>query len=234
MLKVVSFKICPFVQRVTALLEAKQIPYEIEYIRLKEKPEWFLEVSPHGQVPLVITDSGQALFESEALIEYIEEVYPTLNSDRSAEEKAIDRAWSYLASKLYLVQCSAQRSPDKNTLEQRSESLNKAFAKIEKALENQSFFNSSTIGLVDIAWLPLLHRANIIYRCSGYDFLDGYPKMKQWQQNLLATSIAEQSVAEDFDSRFCDFYLSNETYLGQTCSANKSSSNSACVSQSCC
>lgn len=32
MIKVVSFKICPFVQRITALLEAKQIPYEIEYI----------------------------------------------------------------------------------------------------------------------------------------------------------------------------------------------------------
>ncbi|WP_415899498.1 glutathione S-transferase family protein [Neptuniibacter sp. QD48_11] len=234
MLKVVSFKICPFVQRVTALLEAKQIPYEIEYIRLQEKPEWFLEMSPHRQVPLVITDSGQALFESEALIEYIEEVYPALNSDRSAEEKAIDRAWSYLASKLYLVQCSAQRSPDKTTLEQRSENLHKAFIKIEKALGNQPFFNSSAIGLVDIAWLPLLHRADIINRCSGYDFLGDYPKMKQWQQSLLATGIAGQSVAEDFDSRFCDFYLSNETYLGQTCAANQNSNNSACVNHSCC
>ena len=30
MLKIVSFKIYPFVQRVTAALEVKQIPYEIE------------------------------------------------------------------------------------------------------------------------------------------------------------------------------------------------------------
>ena len=29
-MKIVSFKICPFVQRVTALLEAKQKSYDIE------------------------------------------------------------------------------------------------------------------------------------------------------------------------------------------------------------
>ena len=37
MLKIVSFKICPFVQRVTAALAAKNIPFEIEYIDLKKQ-----------------------------------------------------------------------------------------------------------------------------------------------------------------------------------------------------
>ncbi len=46
MIKIVSFKICPFVQRVTGLLEAKKIPYELEYISLKDKPQWFLDISP--------------------------------------------------------------------------------------------------------------------------------------------------------------------------------------------
>ncbi|GAL22560.1 glutathione S-transferase [Vibrio maritimus] len=49
MIKIVSFKICPFVQRVTAALEAKQIPYEIEYISLKDKPQWFLDISPNAK-----------------------------------------------------------------------------------------------------------------------------------------------------------------------------------------
>jgi glutathione S-transferase len=48
MIKVVSFKICPFVQRVTALLEAKNIPYQVEYISLSDKPQWFLDISPNG------------------------------------------------------------------------------------------------------------------------------------------------------------------------------------------
>ncbi|HCH25399.1 MAG TPA: glutathione S-transferase, partial [Oceanospirillaceae bacterium] len=34
MLKIISFTICPFVQRVTALLEAKKLAYDIEFISL--------------------------------------------------------------------------------------------------------------------------------------------------------------------------------------------------------
>ena len=50
-MKVINFKICPFVQRVTALLEAKGFPYNIEYIDLSNKPQSFLDTSPNGQVP---------------------------------------------------------------------------------------------------------------------------------------------------------------------------------------
>lgn len=38
-MKIVSFKICPFVQRVTALLEAKGIDYESDFISLSDKPQ---------------------------------------------------------------------------------------------------------------------------------------------------------------------------------------------------
>jgi len=95
MIKLVSFKICPFVQRVTGALEAKGIPYEIEYIDLSDKPQWFLDISPNGQVPLLVTDSGTALFESDAIVEYIDDVYSPLEESLSAEQKAFDRAWSY-------------------------------------------------------------------------------------------------------------------------------------------
>ena len=101
-MKVVSFKICPFVQRVTALLEAKGKTYDIEYINLNVKPVWFLEASPHGQVPILITDENDVLFESDAIVEYIEEVVPAPLFDANPVIKAQERAWSYLASKNYV------------------------------------------------------------------------------------------------------------------------------------
>ena len=116
MIKVISFKICPFVQRVTALLEAKNIPYEIDFISLKDKPQWFLDISPTGQVPVVVTEGGTPLFESDAIIEYIDEISAPLEAGLTPEAKALNRAWSYQASKHYLVQCSAMRSPDEQTL----------------------------------------------------------------------------------------------------------------------
>ena len=236
MLKVISFTICPFVQRVTGWLEAKGLPYEIEYISLKDKPQWFLDLSPNAQVPVLITESGQALFESDAIVEYLEEAYGPLNPNRTPEDKAVDRAWSYLASKNYLVQCSAQRSADEATLNERSVKLEKAFATVEKALGDARFFNTSEVGMVDIAWLPLLHRAAIIEKHRGYDFLAGYPQVKRWQQHLLFTGLAEKSVSDDFEAAFSDFYLSEQTFLGRGCDCppGTSASDNACASATCC
>lgn len=230
MLKVVSFKICPFVQRVTAALEAKQIPYEIEYINLKEKPEWFLEISPNGQVPIMITESGTTLFESDAIIEYIEEEFGPLQEGISNEQRALERAWSYLGSKNYLVQCGTMSSKDKMTFEQREEKLKTAFEKVEKQLTGDSvYFNSDSVSRVDIAWLPLLHRAEIIKKHTGYDFLCGLPKAQLWQKAVLDTELAKKSVSSDFIDRFKDFYLSN-TYLAN----GQNNQDLGCGSNNCC
>ncbi|MCO4759036.1 MAG: glutathione S-transferase family protein [Oceanospirillaceae bacterium] len=234
MLKVISFTICPFVQRVTALLEAKGLPYEIEYISLKDKPQWFLDLSPNGQVPVLITESGQALFESDAIVEYIDDAYGPLNPSLTPEQKAVNRAWSYLAAKHYLVQCSAQRSGDEVTLNERSVKLEKAFSTIEKALDDAHFFNTGEVGMVDIAWLPLLHRAALIEKHEGYDFLAGYPKLKRWQQHLLFTGLAEKSVAADFEGAFTDFYLSEQTFLGNRNCQVSASADNASTTGSCC
>jgi len=233
MLKVVSFTICPFVQRVTALLEVKNIPYEIEYISLSDKPQWFLDMSPNGQVPVLITESGTALFESDAIVEYLDEVSAPIESGVSPDQRAIDRAWSYMAAKSYLAQCSTMRSAKKETLEERSKNLRKIFAKAEATLVAGPFFKGEVLSNVDIAWLPLLHRANIIFEHTGYDLLSGYPKVQAWQKAIMKAGIVEKSVSDDFESTFTSFYLSGETYLGsgKNCS---STLDFKCATGSCC
>ncbi len=233
-MKVVSFKICPFVQRVTALLEAKGISYEIEFISLADKPQWFLELSPNGQVPVLITDGGQALFESDAIVEYLEEAYSPLQPNVSLEDRARNRAWSYLASKNYLAQCSAQRSPDPCILKERGEKLGAAFDRIEARLGDTPYFGGDSIGMVDIAWLPLLHRAEIVERRSGYDFLGERTKLKTWQASLLSSDLAEKSVAPDFEEAFSAFYLSDQTYLGRGEDVADCRFSLACATDSCC
>ena len=231
MLKVISFKICPFVQRVTALLEAKNSSYEIEYIDLNNKPDWFIKVSPNGQVPLLITESDEVLFESDAIVEYIEETISSPLFNSNPVKKAQERAWSYLAAKNYLVQCSAQRSKDKQTLLERSDKLSKAFTKLEMKLADSQFFSSDNLGMVDIAWLPLLHRASIIRKHSGYDFIGKFPQVKLLQKNILGTGLAEKSVSADFEDKFTAFYLSEQTYLGQ---CTKAKCGEACFGESEC
>ena len=233
-MKIVSFKICPFVQRVTALLEAKGVEYELEFISLSDKPQWFLDISPNAQVPLLITDEGEALFESDAIVEYIEEVYPPLRPNLSPVEKARERAWSYLATKHYLPQCGAQRSADQDILTERSQKLNKVFDTIEAQLGDTRFFAGDEIGLVDVAWLVLLHRACIIEQKSGYDFLGSRPKLKAWQDNIMQSGLPAKSVAPEFVADFAGFYLSDQTYLGRGAAAKSKAFSDSQPLEMCC
>ena len=62
-----------YFQRNEAVLRAKQVPYDITYIDRDNRPAWFLAVSPHSKVPVLQIDGKEALFESNAIAEYLEE-----------------------------------------------------------------------------------------------------------------------------------------------------------------
>ena len=208
MIKLVSFKNCPFVQRVMGALVMKNVPFEIEYIELNNKPQWFLEISPNGQVPVLITENDTVLFESDAIVEYLDDKYAPIE-EVSAEQKALDRAWSYQASKHYMPQCGTMGSKDKETFETRLANLQKSFQKAENKLGDSDFFKGDYISNVDIAWLPLLHRASVIKEGSGFDMLEGFPKVQKWQAALIESGLTDKTVPADFIEKFSGFYLMN-------------------------
>ncbi|MEH6358521.1 MAG: glutathione S-transferase family protein [Pseudomonadales bacterium] len=222
MIKIVSFKLCPFVQRVTGMLAAKDVDYEIEYIQLNNKPKWFLNISPNGQVPILITEEGEAIHESDAIVEYIDEITEPLVPGLTAVQRARDRAWGYLASKHYIPQCSTMRSEDKEGFIKHLTGLSKAFEKVEAKLGSGPFFSGEKMGNVDIAWLPLLHRAQLVTDHSGYDMFENFPKVSAWQKALLETGLPEKTVSEDFLERFFNMYLAKETFLGRGANFNES------------
>ena len=228
MIKLISFKNCPFVQRVMGALVTKNIPFEIEYIELSNKPQWFLDISPNGQVPVLVTENETVLFESDAIVEYLDDKYAPIE-ELSPEQKALDRAWSYQASKHYMPQCGTMGSKDKETFEARLANLSKAFAKAEKKLGDSVFFKGNYISNVDIAWLPLLHRAAVIKQRSCFDMLEGFPKVQKWQAALIKSGLTEKTVPQDFVNTFSNFYLKN-TYLASL----MDDANANCPESDCC
>ncbi|MEZ9438860.1 MULTISPECIES: glutathione S-transferase family protein [Vibrio] len=217
MTKLISFKNCPFVQRVMGSLVMKNVPFEIEYIELNNKPQWFLDISPNGQVPVLITENDTVLFESDAIVEYLDDKYTPIE-EVSPEQKALDRAWSYQASKHYMPQCGTMASKDKETFETRLANLQKAFLKAEKKLGDTEFFKGDYISNVDIAWLPLLHRAFVIKERSGFDMLESFPKVQRWQAALIESGLTDKTVPADFIDKFSGFYLTNN-YLASLAEA---------------
>src|SRR4029453_12390007 len=88
-----SFKTCPWVQRAAIVLQAKQVAYDITYIDRDNRPAWFLAISPHSKVPVVQIDGKEALFESNAIAEYLEETASPRLHPEDPIARARNRAW---------------------------------------------------------------------------------------------------------------------------------------------
>src|SRR6185503_201029 len=91
-LTLVSYHLCPYVQRVAIALMEKGLAFERVYVDLAEKPAWFLAQSPLGKTPLLQVDDV-ALFESSVICEYLEETTPHPLHPGDPLERARHRGW---------------------------------------------------------------------------------------------------------------------------------------------
>ncbi|MBM3107541.1 maleylacetoacetate isomerase [Pseudomonas sp. P66] len=66
--------------RVRIALALKQLEYQyvpVNLLKGEQREEHFLALNPQGRVPALKIDSGELLVQSPAIIEYLEEVYPS-------------------------------------------------------------------------------------------------------------------------------------------------------------
>ncbi len=95
--KLISFPLCPYVQRALIVLAEKNVPFERVDIDLANKPDWFLKLSPLGKVPVLQADDN-VLFESQVIAEYLDEVTQGSLHPTDPLQKAKHRAWIEFAS----------------------------------------------------------------------------------------------------------------------------------------
>lgn len=74
-LKLYAGWFCPFVQRVWAVLEEKQIPYQYIEVNPYHKQKSLLELNPRGLVPTLQYDN-KPLYESTVICEFLQDAYP--------------------------------------------------------------------------------------------------------------------------------------------------------------
>src|SRR5262249_47877118 len=109
-LELVSHPLCPFVHRAAIMLHEKGVAFSTRYIDLKNKPEWFLALSPRGKVPVLVAD-GVTLFESAAIVEFLDETNAPRIIPVDPFERARQRAWVEVANDLLLAEFKVFTAP---------------------------------------------------------------------------------------------------------------------------
>lgn len=213
-MRLISNKICPFAHRVTAVLVAKSLHFEPEYIDLKNKPDWFLKISPTGKVPLLITSKKEAIFESAAIIEFLEDSFqPKLYSD-DLIQRAQQRAWSFAATNLYFPLEQLLTSQGTLDVSQHTTSVYNGLLALNDAIcDDTLYFSSNKIGITDCSWIPVFWRIELLQRFSNLNLVRDLKKVETLSKNLRATKEYKNSVSNDYEEIFWSKYFKNNQFL---------------------
>ena len=209
MYKLVSFDVCPYVQRSVITLQEKGVPYEIEYIDLNNKPEWFMQLSPLGKVPILIIEDT-VIFESATINEYLDEIAPGRKLQPSDPlQRAHNRAWIEFTSTVLVTRNQMQHAKTEQETRRLAAVVNAQLARLEEQIDNGPFFNGNDFSLVDAAAAPLFQRlAWLLELAPDLGVLDDLPKVTAWSEALLQRESVKRSTVADIRERYLSYLQS--------------------------
>jgi len=205
--RLVSFNLCPFVQRSAIALEEKGAAYEISYVDLSTKPQWFIDISPLGKVPLLRV-GDRVLFESAVICEFIEETCPGPRLHPSdALERAYDRSWIEFASAALIDCYRLQVAQDEKAMNEAAAALVSKFGRYEEQLDARGpYFHEQRFSLVDCATAPLLQRAFWCHEIAPeLQLFERTPKVYSWLRALLDRPSVQRSLIPDIHAVFLEY-----------------------------
>ncbi|MEW8014493.1 MAG: glutathione S-transferase family protein [Candidatus Sedimenticola endophacoides] len=207
-LELVSFVICPFVQRAVIALREKGVSFELTYIDVEDPPAWFCEISPFGKVPLLKVD-GEVLFESAIINEYLDEVYPPVLHPSDPLERARHRGWIEFGSNLLFEQAKViLAGNEEDYLHQRG-----SLARLAGQVSGGPYFAGERFSLLDAAYAPFFMRFRILSAIHP-DLAGVMPaSLERWADRLLMRPSMEHSVVDDFEARFLAFFRGKGSHI---------------------
>jgi len=203
-LELISFKLCPFVQRAIIILKKQNIDYDITYINPMDPPDWFKAISPTGQVPL-LKANDEIIFESSVISEFANDISDTDLHPKDAIQKAKNRAWIQFSSSMFDDLFNIVTG-DKDKFSEAKDSLFKKLSRVESVKGDDPFFNGNNFALIDAAFSPLFMRLAWINEFTDNALsLAEFARLSAWSKAVLAVKEVKDSVVDGLD----DVYYSN-------------------------
>jgi len=201
----------PFAWKVWLALEHKAIPYDLKVLSFDKgetRTPAYLKISPRGHVPAIV-DDGYALWESMAILEYLEETYPErplLPQDRQGRatvRRIAAEAESYLrplVSDLFRATLFRKGPEDAEALADIHKRLEEELPRFEAMLRGEHFAND--LSLADFTVYPHLRLIpRVDERQPGQDWGRHIgPRLVAWMKRIEALPYYERTVPPHWKS----------------------------------
>jgi glutathione S-transferase len=210
--KLISHKLCPYVQRAVIALTEKGVEFERVDIDLANKPDWFLAISPLGKTP-VLQAGDTAIFESAVILEYLEETEPKPLHPSDALRRAEHRAWIEFGSAVLNDIAGFYAAPDEAMFKAKTLQLEQRFARLEARVAAAPWFDGENFSLVDAVFAPVFRYFDVFDAIDDFGILAGKPKLARWRKSLASRLSVRGAVGADYPALLRDFIDRRKSWL---------------------
>lgn len=198
-MKLIGSSMSPFVERVILAMEIKGTP---DVIEMADAPGGFKSpehhaLSPMGRIPILVTDEGEAIAESQAIVDYLDDVVdgpslipsdPMAKAQLSTFCRVIDMdfvpAWTNLWP---------NRAPSEEALKEAVE------VKLPKAMDYLEFYaekvrlSADSPTIADAALIPFLFHMRVFGKKLGCGDFGDRPILSSWHKAVSETDMGKAS-----------------------------------------
>lgn len=206
-LTLISHPLCPFVQRVAIVLREKQMPFEQIHVDLRNKPDWFLAISPTGKVPLLKRqqEGGEeaVIFESVVICEFLEDTHrkPAMHPSDPLR-RAQHRAWVELSSAMLSDAWGYLNAADGAVATVKASHFRTKLERFEAEMPDGPYFAGRHFSMVDAAAAPVFRYFDVLRHDVTHPVFSGLQRVSRWRQALAERPSVQQAVVLDYADRF--------------------------------
>ncbi|HLX18329.1 MAG TPA: glutathione S-transferase family protein [Bradyrhizobium sp.] len=213
-LKLISHKLCPYVQRAVISLTEKGVAFERIDVDLANKPDWFLAISPLGRTP-VLQVGDTAIFESAVILEYLEETQARPLHPADPLRRAEHRAWIEFGSAILNDIAGLYGAPNDVAFQSKTIQLEQRFARLEARVAASPWFDGKDFSLVDAVFGPVFRYFDVFDEIGEFGILAKKPKLAQWRKSLAERSSVRAAVSPEYPALLRDFLKRRNSWISR-------------------
>ncbi|PKR47637.1 glutathione S-transferase family protein [Thalassospira povalilytica] len=210
----IGHRLCPYVQRVAMVLAQNGITHKRTDIVLDAKPDWFLGLSPTGNVPVLVVDDGRTLFEAAAICQYLEAIAGKSPNATDAYDLAFAQGVVAIGDKLLsLTADMIYRDLSENSFDATMHQIHKQMSIVSGLVLPQALGAGKELSMLDIVFATVFRPFALIAVALNRELFAGFPGLRGWASDLAKHETVRNAVPATYYRELHEFIACKGGYL---------------------